>query len=408
MNKFNIKEGFVISREEERKQKIDCKNISVTRGNLYNFDNRIYVVNSSDVKIQEVTGRANTLGILIDNSKDVTIGNKEGRLNMSDNDIGVLIRDSNNVTVTSFYSFRNRTAGIGVSGENNSIKLEDGGVSAIFNGVFLDDKCKNIEINNFNIRGDLNRSGAGKDVVSYSDTNVFLNCRNPSLSGNRFTEGVDSSLTKANSYQALVQDSLGRPIVNAVVNVYDRLGNLESRTRTGADGKTPKISLVEYINRGGEKEQFAPYVITAEKGNFSDSHVYDPNNLYTSCGGTADSCMIFNTDEGGCWGQSGCDPYYLCEGGDSTVSCDGKPQQRCIQYGCTWNAETSQCEGYVPCEHVASSDCTNYGCTDGSIYLCLGTASPCSDFDSDESGCNSQSGCLWKGGTAYDKFVLPE
>jgi hypothetical protein len=285
------------------------------------------------------------------------------------------------------------------------VKLEDGGISAELNGIFLDNGCKNIEVNNFNVNGNLNASGIGKDIVSYSETNIFLNCRNPYLSGNRFTEGIDSSLTKANSYEAVVQDSLGRSIVNAKVYGKRVDGELEFMLRTGVDGKTSKISLIEYINRGGEKEQFAPYTMTAEKGNLSDSHVYYFDNLFIEgkCGGIASYETVDNEED--CRTLEGCTPFYKCGGGDSTVSCEGKSEQQCIQYGCNWNVD--KCEGYVPCEHVAASDCTDYGCTNGNFYIGFLNPAPCFFYNSLEN-CANQSGCSWYDKKAYDKFLLHE
>jgi len=106
-----------------------------------------------------------------------------------------------------------------------------------------------------------------------SKENIVLNCDyNPDK------ESVDtnSSLIRKSPYRAYVQDSSG-PVFNAKVSAYDVRDDLEGMVRTGAKGYTPSISLTNYINEDGTIIPFGPYIIIAEKGPLTDSHIYDPN-----------------------------------------------------------------------------------------------------------------------------------
>ena len=337
------------------------EDILITKGSFGNFDIGTSIVRNASVNVKEIIGR--------------------------NNNIGIMIIDSNDVTVDRFYGFKNHTIGIGVSGKENSlISLKNGIVSSEMNGIFLDEECNNIKVNDFNIEGDSDGDGAGADVISYSDTNVFLDCRNPNLSlnGNRFKEETNSSLTKANSYRVLVEDYLGNPVANAKVFGSRADGELEFMVRTGADGKV-SLPLIDYINREGEKERFSPYNVVAEKDGKSIIHVYDPDDfpIGSSCDETVGSCGSFD-DEVGCLGQ-GCSVAYYCVGGDSNVPCAGLDEEDCIKAECNWNDQTSECSGgCVPCNHLASVNCTNQDCDVGGVY-CYGTPDPC-----------------------YDKFILPE
>lgn len=165
--------------------------------------------------------------------------------------------DNNNIS--SIASNNNNYDGFLIFGDQNKLSL----FSTKFEyGQAIHIIGKNNQIKN----SDFSCNGWGH-IESDSSSNIFIDCKYDSESG---------SLTRAYSYNPLVQDASGTSIANAKVYGNRADGELEFMLRTGADGKV-SLPLIDYINQGGEKEEFAPYTITAEKDSLSKSHVYDPN-----------------------------------------------------------------------------------------------------------------------------------
>ena len=130
-------------------------------------------------------------------------------------------------------------------------------------------------------------------------------------------------------------------------------------------------------------------------GETSDGYIY--GNDESSCPGTPTPCDEF--DESTCAGQSNCS-WDGCTG--TADSCDTLSESDCeyqdgcelieVGYGyeCTGTATT--CDGLSEIFCGATTSESQYGC---SWAGCSGTATSCSYFDSDESGCGNQGGCSW-------------
>ncbi|MEX2145079.1 MAG: prepilin-type N-terminal cleavage/methylation domain-containing protein [Candidatus Spechtbacterales bacterium] len=155
-------------------------------------------------------------------------------------------------------------------------------------------------------------------------------------------------------------------------------------------------------------------------------------NFSGSCGGTARACSTWNnTNSGTCTAQSGCswtastktcsgthNPCNTysnestctanldCSWSSSFTSCSGTPnacagystEPQCTSFGCTWSTGTSCSGTYSSSCSVYDSDQTSCESTTGCAWgesSCEGTAVSCSSF-SDETSCNLEAGCLWQ------------
>jgi len=246
-------------------------NVTISNGNsIVGFQRGIYLANNKNNKINNIHEFANKYGIYLESCSENVISDIDGFFDRygiylkssSDNKIerivagdcsydAVSLVDSSNNILENVVLWGNGENGLKMLGScNNTIKnsVLDGNN---FVDVYLDDN---------------------------SIDNIFLDTNNWCSFPSDFVEEIyeGSSLIRSWSYRSYVQDSSGKPVVNAVVSAYDNRESLEAKTRTLADGKTTEIPLISYINRGGTKEEFAPYTITAEKDEIILTHVYYP------------------------------------------------------------------------------------------------------------------------------------
>ncbi len=250
-------------------------NVTISNGGfIIGFRWGIYLTNNKNNKINKIHEFANEYGIFFESCSENIISdiggffdrygiylksssnNKIERITAGDcsEDAVSLIAGSNNNTLENVTLWGNGGNGLKMSGSNNN---------TVKNSILDGNNFVDVYLNN------------------NSTNNIFLNTNNWGSFTSDFVEEIyeGSSLIRSWSYHSYVQDSSGKPVVNAVISVYDKRGSLEARTRTLADGKTTEIPLISYINRGVIKEEFAPCTITAEKDRITLTHVWDPNGL---------------------------------------------------------------------------------------------------------------------------------
>jgi parallel beta-helix repeat protein len=250
----------------------NCNNVTISNGGfIVGFQYGIYLKSSLNNKIKNIHEFANKYGVYLESCSGNVISDIGGFFDH----YGIYLKSSLNNKIKRIIAGDCSYDGISlIAGSNNNIlknvTLQNNGENGLRMSQSEDNTVKNSILD-------------GNYVVDVylkdnSTNNVFLNTNNCCSFPSDFIEEVydNSSLIRIWSYTALVQDSSGRPIANAKVYGNRADGELEFMLRTGVDGKL-KLPIISYINDCGIKEEFAPYIITAEKENLLDSHVYSPN-----------------------------------------------------------------------------------------------------------------------------------
>ena len=153
--------------------------------------------------------------------------------------------------------------GIYIEGDNNLIENSEffgacsgpGPEQKRGYGVYL------FESSNNNITNTLSRSSTNDVFLTYSSiNNVFLN-----TTYNTSSESVsyNSELIRKWYYRSYVNDTEGNTIGDANVTAYNILGNYELNLLTSLNGWTRINGITDYVNSGGAKTFYSPYLISA-------------------------------------------------------------------------------------------------------------------------------------------------
>jgi hypothetical protein len=113
---------------------------------------------------------------------------------------------------------------------------------------------------------------------------------------------------------------------------------------------------------------------------YSTQETCEANSSHGGCAWTASTCSIYNGDQSSCE-SNGC-TY-------ESATCDtGWDEYTCGSYGCSYDASTSPCSAY---------DSDESGCNGNSMYCTWNppSTSSCNSYNGDQTTCESTSGCTW-------------
>jgi hypothetical protein len=182
---------------------------------------------------------------------------------------GLWIDSGSGNTISSFSGSQNVYSGLIIIGDNNHLSnITSSNNGHGHPGTGYEGYGIGIEGSNNLIMSSSFYDNRDKDVGSSSTSNIFRECTYDTEEG---------SLIRQYVYQAIVEDDLAQLINDAQVSALRQTGDIAFTLRTNPDGATPEIPVTSYVMEDGEKINYAPLTITAEKDGLISINFWDPN-----------------------------------------------------------------------------------------------------------------------------------
>jgi len=227
---------------------------TIRNGGVYNcgdgsFGGGVYLEDSSNNILTNITANSNTNGIYFEGGSNNTLTN----ITTNSNTIGIFIYLGSNNTLTNINANSNSNDyGIYLSSSSNNI-IQNSNISSTTYDVYLE---------------------------TTSTNNIFLNA---SYSLSKESVEAGSSLIRKWYYRTYVNDTNGANVSNANITAYNSSSNYQFNLTTDATGYTQIGNIIDYVKNGATRTYYSNYTIYASNSSYTTtSHSFNTslgNNL---------------------------------------------------------------------------------------------------------------------------------
>ncbi|MGV8087285.1 MAG: DUF4838 domain-containing protein [Candidatus Woesearchaeota archaeon] len=259
-------------------------NILISNTGISNSSNGIYLRNSSNNNLTNNTARSNlTYGLYMSTrSTNNTLTN-----NNAIGIAGILIEGSDTNSLINNIGTGSTSTGLTISGSTNNTFINNSGTSNTSYGLYLYNSNNNILTTQSAIGYDTGSRGIH---ILQSNNTLFIDCKNITgviydvytltSTNNTFTNctynnskesinGANMYITRQWYFKPAIITTLGQPIPNANITLYNNTGIKIYSNLTNSIGTINTINITEYINTNGVRRYLTPHIVNVTKTGYT-------------------------------------------------------------------------------------------------------------------------------------------